>query len=129
MTPQAPAPGRRRSGPFIALGIVAVCVVSFLVNGPSRGGVFNSTSTPEGTITEQEFGEAWPFVYSSGILRCEGSDGFGAVTFEVDGRTYSVNGVASTQAERRGWNADLFSIVKDGSSVGPIIQRGLQNCR
>jgi hypothetical protein len=115
--------------------MAAVAVVGFIIVGsllqsgrPEQG--VSTRPEPRGTITEAAFGEDWPFVFSSGVLRCEGSGGSGMVTFEAyNGVTYAVNGWAKGQAARRGWNDDVFSIVKDGGNVGPIIQRGLQDCR
>ena len=44
-------------------------------------------------IKAEDFGEAWPFTVSEGVLSCSGAS---AVTFTANGVTYAVNGMAST---------------------------------
>lgn len=82
-------------------------------------------------MTQAEFGDKWPFSVSEGTLRCEGSGGAGAVTFEAGGKVYGVNGTA----KGRGLPGIEPIWLDDSSglglkkSVGPIIDRGLQLCR
>ena len=82
-------------------------------------------------IKQSEFGKSWPFTVKEGVLACEGSNGFGAVTFTAKGVTYAINGVASGTKKYQ----DLKKIWKsDGNlglkvSVGPIIEMGLKLCK
>lgn len=84
-----------------------------------------------GAVSKDDLGEAWPFSVSEGVLDCEGSGGVGAVTFEANGTTYAVNGVAKDQ----GAGADIEEIWLDDptipgakKSISPIIDRGLALC-
>src|SRR5262245_42823561 len=58
------------------------------------------------TINRDSFDGTWPFTVDAGTLRCDGSDGFGSVTFEADGTVYALNGIARQNG--------------DGEEVGPI---------
>lgn len=135
MTRPPVPPARKSQNPAVTVALVfgGVLLISTLFSRPSssdREGT--AVAPPPGTITQEAFGEDWPFVYSAGVLRCEGQDGFGAVTFTpatASAQTYAVNGVARGQAAARGWNDEPFSIVRDGGNIGPIIQRALQDCR
>lgn len=69
------------------LALAAVCALS-----ACGGGTTNSKE-----ISASDLGESWPLTVSGGTLHCEGSDGMGAVTIEVEGTTYALNGVAESQ--------------------------------
>ena len=96
-------------------------------------------------ITEQEFGEAWPFTVAEGRLRCIAD----AVTFEVNGRTYAVNGRAKSQGFAQvepiwKFNWEMYKSLAEAQgitaeqakeragpiriSIGPIISAGLVLC-
>ena len=62
-------------------------------------------------IEEAEFGDAWPFTVSAGLLSCEGS----AVTFEGGGTTYAVNG----RARGLGRYAEIGPLVRTTQLLDP----------
>ncbi len=79
----------------------------------------------------------WPFTVSHGILGCHNPPGPGAVTFNVDGTTYWINGTAGDVAEQEHYE-DVHPIwLKERSpyggedlrvDIGGIIDRGLKLC-
>ena len=73
----------------------------------------------------------WPLTSESGTLKCEGSDGVGGVTIEVDGKTYAVNGSAKGDRSNADiapiWAADKTPGLK--KDIGPLIQEGLRLCK
>lgn len=82
-------------------------------------------------VTQAEYGDRWPFTVPEGTVRCSGTAGAGAVTFEAGGRTYAVNGTARTQKTF----PDIDPIWRDSPnglglkvSIGPIIDKGLSLC-
>ena len=89
----------------------------------------------EARITQAEFGDRWPFSVAEGVLRCDGSGGTGAVTFEAGGTVYALNGIArgdkSLPEVDPIWLADP-SVPPEfelSISLGPIISRGLELCQ
>jgi hypothetical protein len=85
-------------------------------------------------ISNDSFDGTWPFTVDSGTLRCDGSEGFGSVTFEADGTVYAINGVA----RQRGDGEDVRPIWKDNPdpiaggpkvSIGDVINEGLALCK
>ncbi|WP_419939277.1 DUF2511 domain-containing protein [Candidatus Palauibacter sp.] len=80
--------------------VVLVCLgawVAVVMLSPAPPENAHPESTPpEGTrqrqVTQKEFGDAWPLIVESGVLRCEGD----AVTFTA-GQTYALNGVAMSR--------------------------------
>lgn len=84
----------------------------------------SSKSYPHTIISSQEFGDAWPFTVSQGILVCKGSSGIGEVVFIANGKEYAVNGVAMANRKYR-----KIEEIYDGGSLGPIINRGLELCK
>ena len=50
----------------------------------------------ERLLTEEDFGDDWPFTVAAGTVRCVQN----AVTFDADGVTYAVNGRASLAVYR-----------------------------
>ena len=50
-------------------------------------------------ITKEQFGERWPLSVNAGIVKCL-AIGNGSVVFEVDGKTYAVNGTAKGFAKK-----------------------------
>lgn len=90
-----------------------------------------SVVAPDGTISRESVGEDWPLTVESGIVACEGNNGYGAVSFTADGTTYGVNGVALQQGLPRIdpiW-ADDPSIPGGKLNIGPIINAGLALCK
>lgn len=57
--------------------------------------------TSETRITQEEFGQAWPFTVQEGMLRCEpevrGEYVLEVVTFRAGSKTYAVNGIAKSK--------------------------------
>lgn len=84
------------------------------------------------TVTAAEYGDKWPFMVESGIVRCvNGRNGIGEVVFSSGGKTYAVNGVAKQTDQY----ADITPIWKDDPqisgakiSIGPILDLGLSLC-
>lgn len=52
---------------------------------------------PEGYISKADLGDKWPLTTEDGVLRCQGSDGYGAATIRTAGKVYALNGVAKQQ--------------------------------
>jgi Protein of unknown function (DUF2511) len=71
-------------------------------------------------MTQNEYGERWPFGVAQGRLRCEGR---GAIILTAQGDDYAVNGMAANRY------ASIPAIWKKGNDpnidIGPIISRGL----
>lgn len=83
-------------------------------------------------VSGADFPGDWPLTVESGTLRCEGSGGVGAVTFEAGGRVYAVNGTAKSKAG----NLDIASIWADDpqsaglkEDMGAFTDAGLALCR
>ena len=109
--------------------------------------VFSSSVLADArNITAQEFGAKWPFTVSSGTLNCSPPS---VVTFRANGRTYAVNGMASSRgyaAIEPIWKLDdtiaaQYAKIKGITvaaaraevgtmrvSISPIIQAGLALC-
>lgn len=94
-------------GLIIAAGVVALVVTGAVVldNLPQKRSTDDVYAIMERSaarteaqprnarlITEEDFGDSWPFTVAAGMLRCEDLE----VTFESGGRTYAVNGRAIT---------------------------------
>ena len=101
--------------------LIAVCALSACGGG----------SADSKEISASDLGESWPLTVSGGTLRCEGSDGSGAVTIEVDGTTYALNGTAKSQGagididEIWAPNPEIDGAKKD---IGVLIDEGLALC-
>jgi hypothetical protein len=69
----------------------------------------------------------WPFTVPRGILGCQQPPFPGAVTFNVDGTLYGVNGQASEKYEdiKAIWRPAAEGLRVD---IGPMIERGLKLC-
>ncbi|MGK4583470.1 DUF2511 domain-containing protein [Kitasatospora sp. HPMI-4] len=112
----------RRYGRYFAAGAMAF-IVAATAWGCSLG---DGSSTHSRTISRSDL-SPWPFVVSSGTLRCHAP---GAVTFEAGGVEYALNGSAhESYAEPDPiWAADpaLGSGLK--MSLKPAITAGLALC-
>lgn len=94
-------------------------------------------------IYEKDYGEHWPFTVDKGLLKCEMS----AVFFIVEGKTYTINGIANGYIGKKGyydvrdiWLDDTIAInnlvangvpkdmAKSKISIAPIINDGLKLC-
>lgn len=90
------------------------------------------TGCGEGNVSSDEFGSDWPLTVDSGDLRCEGSEGFGAVVFtDPGGDEYGLNGVALSQGYPPIdpiWKNDP-DLAGLKISIGALIDRGLSLCK
>lgn len=90
------------------------------------GGAANSK-----TVSDADFGDSWPLTVAQGTLKCEGIGGVGAVTIEVDGTVYALNGVAKSQNAGAAidpiWAANpaINGAKKD---IGDLVSDGLSLC-
>jgi hypothetical protein len=74
----------------------------------------------------------WPLTVSEGTVRCDGSGGIGAVTFETpDGQVYGVNGIALSQGLPkidRIWRKNP-DIPGTRINISPVLDKGLSLCK
>lgn len=90
------------------------------------------TNTPlpqnETLITEEAYGDKWPFTVKQGVLSCEN---ISEVILTVDGVSFAINGTAKStkkyQPVEKIW-ADNPAIPGAKKSVGNIIKSGLALC-
>ena len=94
----------------------------------------NSTQPPEKIsntlkISEQTFDGNYPFIVSSGILKCQNN----AIIFTTNGRNYAINGTARMRYPDY---PELYSILKDDPrgiapkmSIRDVINQGLKLCK
>lgn len=54
---------------------------------------------PEGFVSKAGLGVDWPLRVPSGVLACNGSDGFGEATITTGGKKYALNGIAQKSAD------------------------------
>lgn len=97
--------------------------------GRSGGGSTHDASSKQ--ISRESIPD-WPLTVDSGLLRCDGANGVGAVTIEVDGTVYALNGVA----KGRGKYSDIAPIWADNPAaaglkkdIGVLIDEGLKLCK
>lgn len=88
-------------------------------------------------ITEQQYGDKWPFTVSQGTLECIPP---GIITFHVNKKTYAVNGLASSRGyteidkiwrddPNKKISPDQPSSLMTKVDLGPLIERGLELCK
>lgn len=123
-------PPRRHSARNVALVTIALVVVACGGAGSGNDDPRPTRTPPAGYVTRADFAE-WPFVPSSGTLFCDPSgknDGRLLVRINFgDGVEYALNG----QARDFGFpelDTTVMPAWPDGSSLGPIIERGLELC-
>jgi hypothetical protein len=83
---------------------------------------------PEGLrVSSSDYGDDWPFTFSSGYLDCERQ----AAVVNSDGKTYGLNGVAKAS----GRYLPLEDVWRNNPNIpglkvniGPMIQRALTQC-
>lgn len=97
------------------------------------------TATSSGpNVKSSDFGNTWPLTVPSGTLRCilplPSSQQTQVLLFESAGKTYTLNGTASSLAAKYGWQ-DVRSIWRDNPSIpgtkvpiSPLIQRASALC-
>ncbi len=86
-------------------------------------------------ITEEQYGEEWPFIVSKGVLECMPP---GIITFKARNQTYAVNGLASSRGYKdidEIWKDDPRQLGMENSAnvinkidLGAIISKGLELC-
>ena len=149
---------------ILVLVVVAVVGIVFyagltegqISSGPSTGSL-PGRSTPARSkrvrhVSRADFGDAWPLTVEGGTLRCKRlvikgvRANLDAVTFEAEGKVYSVNGVASSWKMGREidpiWAApeplmvrnpspppEFINVATPKKSIGPLIDAGLALCR
>ena len=84
---------------FVGIGVWAILTSDFEEEESSAGI----------RVSEEEFGEDWPFTVPEGTLNCEkgpvDAPEFSWFTFEHDGTTYALNSVVlGTVGGRKGWS-------------------------
>lgn len=98
------------------------------IAGPSTS---SNSSKPEGLVLESTYGDDWPFLVSSGIIRCERDYGT-AVVLVVGSTKYALNGRARGQIDSTGWRDSREIIRKNEAGglfdVSMFIRRGTQMC-
>lgn len=78
-----------RDLPFRQVVLVTTLTLAGLIS--TSCGSSTSQPPPGKVVSKADYGEQWPLTVPSGTLRCSGA---GAVTIEVDGTVYAVNGTA-----------------------------------
>ena len=86
-------------------------------------------------VTEEEFGEDWPFTVASGSVDCNNlSNGLRVAVFRSGSVTYALNGTATARAEDQGYE-DVMKIWRDDPdyeglkiNIGPILDLALGEC-
>ena len=129
---------RRKSWTVVGAGILILAVIGSLddVGGNNSPPRITTTDALAGMCAQDGasmlvdatcFNEDWPLTVTSGVLKCEDS----AVIFTSGGRTYAVNGMATT------WDlgVDIDPIWADNPeleglkiNIGPLIAKGLTLC-
>jgi len=88
-------------------------------------------------ISQQQYGDKWPFTVSKGILECVPP---GIITFHTKKNIYAINGLASSMGYdkiRQIWrddpkkkiSPDQPSSLMTKVDLGPIIEKGLELCK
>jgi hypothetical protein len=127
----------RNSKPLMLLLWVIAALVALSGCGESAGSL-SGTKGKSIEVTRASWHDGkWPFSVSHGILGCHTPPFPGAVTFNVDGMTYWINGDAGNVANEEHYE-DVHPIwLKEPSSyggeelrvnIGGIISRGLRLC-
>lgn len=111
---------RRLCCPVAVLSIAASC--SGAPPGAASGQV----------VSQAEFGDDWPLTVESGVVSCVPP---GAVVFTAGGITYSLNGLAVSMSQNRGWFSvdQIWSTSEDPyggpkKSLGGLIDMGRSLC-
>ena len=104
---------------FIFISFIFIVVIS-IISGTT------SEDTSQRTVTKEQYGDKWPLIVNSGLLKCDR----GAIVFIHNGIKYAVNGIAMG----RGY-PDIEPIWKDHPSgyipkisIRPLINDGLKLC-
>jgi hypothetical protein len=123
----APRPTQQ---PSLFLGISILIVIAVVLGWILFGGSDDDAASSGLHVSRAQMSDDWPLTVEAGTLRCEAS----AVTIEVDGVTYWVNGIAGGRAEANGW-VDVEAIwAADPDipgmkiNIGAILNPGLDLC-
>ncbi len=111
---------------LVAIMVLCVCYVGF--GGTASAAALTQITPNQLLITQQDYGDNYPFTKEKGILSCK----LGEVVFTVDGVPYAVNGTAQRTKENQPleniW-ADNPAIPGTKKNVGGIISQGLALCQ
>jgi hypothetical protein len=95
--------------------------------GSDEGSSADEQDQSSKEVTSADYGDEWPLTVDSGTLACDGD----AVTFTAGGKTYAVNGMATTRSA----GVDIEPIWADNpevegtkKSIGVLINDGLALC-
>ncbi|MDQ1629578.1 MAG: hypothetical protein QOI54_3322 [Actinomycetota bacterium] len=83
-------------------------------------------------VSAADYGADWPLTVDHGTLKCDGSDGVGEATIDVDGTTYALNGIAKGNTDFSDidpiWaaNPDVDGLKKD---ISVLIDDALKLCK
>lgn len=114
---------------LILVALITCCLVSV---GCTPKTDLSVDSTP-GHVYQEKFGDKWPLTVGDGYVSCEGE----ATLFSNGGVTYSLNGLARTEAKTQGkdwkdideiWQPDpkIEGAKKD---IGPLIDAAQDFCK
>lgn len=130
------------------LAILGVCFLLLSIQAAAKDEV---------TISKDQFGDKWPLLVSSGVVKCL-TIGNGSVVFEAEGKTYAVNGTAKGAAKRYGFHPiediwlddpEFFEMARELAksenkpvneiikamgaptkiNIGPVLDSGLKLCK
>jgi hypothetical protein len=124
-----------RSWPWVLAGLACI-----LLAGCGSASESNLSGTKGKSIEVSEatwHEDKWPFTVSQGILGCHVPPFPGAVTFNVEGTTYALNGDAENVASEEHYEEVNPIWLKERSAyggeglrvdIGGMIDRGLKLC-
>jgi hypothetical protein len=87
------------------------------------------TELPAQELQRADYGDDWPLTVDSGTVRCEHGT---QVVFESGGKTYAVNGAATSQRPDLPDVAEIWADNPAGQppklDISPIVDAGLELC-
>jgi hypothetical protein len=96
------------AGVLVALALLITVIIA-------KGGGGSADEAPTSyPVSRVELGADWPLTVDAGVLRCVGSPGGPAVTIDVGGTRYALNGTAKTHTDA----LDLRSIWAEDPELG-----------
>lgn len=118
------------------MAAASVCVAAAGCSSGEGSSSLNGTKGKSIEVSEATWHEGkWPFTVSHGILGCHVPPFPGAVTFNVEGTTYAVNGDAENVAQEEHYDNINPIWLKEGdregerADIGAMIERGLTLCK
>jgi hypothetical protein len=122
------------AGTLTVIAAASVCVVATGCSSSGEGSSnLNGTKGKSIEVSEATWHEGkWPFTVSHGILGCHVPPFPGAVTFNVEGTTYAVNGDAENVAQGEHYE-NINPIWRSAGGelkvdIDGMIERGLKLC-